>query len=228
MDHRYIEEHDIADRYWMGKLSSEEQQAFELHIMDCSTCLARVEESEGLREGLRSVRKAGRAPIPTAAWRIAAIAACLGLSIAGTASYVLRRQLVEARQEAAVERQQLSNRVAPKPELAAASLYRFEIVRGEQTPNRVFVPSSPESIVISLRLEPAPGATRYQVVLLAASGATVARKSDLALDAGGHLVVTFPSTLLVPGDYTLRVESLSSSGQASEIATYPFRALPRP
>jgi len=55
MEHSYIEERDIADRYLMGKLSAEERMRFEEHLEDCEQCLERLETSDGLRAGLRVI-----------------------------------------------------------------------------------------------------------------------------------------------------------------------------
>ncbi len=55
MDHHYIEEHNIADLYLMGKLSAEERAHFEEHFVDCQECLDRLETTEDFRAALRSV-----------------------------------------------------------------------------------------------------------------------------------------------------------------------------
>jgi hypothetical protein len=55
MEHSYIEERDIADRYLMGKLSAEERMRFEEHLEDCEQCIERLETSDGLRAGLRII-----------------------------------------------------------------------------------------------------------------------------------------------------------------------------
>jgi anti-sigma factor RsiW len=55
MDHGYIEENNVADRYLMGKLSAEERARFEEHFVDCAQCLDRLETTEGIRAALRTV-----------------------------------------------------------------------------------------------------------------------------------------------------------------------------
>jgi hypothetical protein len=55
MDHSYIEEHNIDNRYLSGKLSVEEQTRFEEHFIECRDCLDRLKAVEGLRAGLRTV-----------------------------------------------------------------------------------------------------------------------------------------------------------------------------
>ncbi len=53
MDHTYIDDQQIAERYLMGRLSPEEREAFEEHTMICADCLERLEISAGLRSGLQ-------------------------------------------------------------------------------------------------------------------------------------------------------------------------------
>jgi hypothetical protein len=55
MEHSYIEEHNIADCYLLGKLSAEEQTRFEEHCENCMQCSDRLEAIDGLRTGLRIV-----------------------------------------------------------------------------------------------------------------------------------------------------------------------------
>lgn len=69
MDHSYIDEHEIAERYILGRLSAREAEAFEEHYLGCPECLDRLEAIEGLRQGLRQ----------EAAHQVAAAAVQLGL-----------------------------------------------------------------------------------------------------------------------------------------------------
>jgi hypothetical protein len=55
MEHSYIEDHNIADRYLLGKLSAEERMRFEEHCENCQECFKRLETVDGLRRGLRIV-----------------------------------------------------------------------------------------------------------------------------------------------------------------------------
>jgi hypothetical protein len=55
MDHHYIEDHGIADRYLLGKLPAEERVRFEEHFVDCHECLERLEMTESFRSALQTV-----------------------------------------------------------------------------------------------------------------------------------------------------------------------------
>jgi hypothetical protein len=69
MDHFHIEEHEVAERYLLGRLAAEEAEAFEEHYLGCPECLDHLEAVEGLRQGLRQ----------EAARQVAAAAIQLGL-----------------------------------------------------------------------------------------------------------------------------------------------------
>jgi len=55
MEHSYIEEQNIVDRYLLGKLSAEERTRFEEHCESCMRCSDQLEAVDGLRTGLRIV-----------------------------------------------------------------------------------------------------------------------------------------------------------------------------
>jgi|SRR5580704_8552532 hypothetical protein len=42
MDHRYIDEHSVAERYIENTLPKEDRTEFETHIVDCQECLDRL------------------------------------------------------------------------------------------------------------------------------------------------------------------------------------------
>jgi hypothetical protein len=72
MDHSYIEAHQIAERYLMGRLSPGEATRFEEHSLACPECLERLETAETLRLGLRQV--AAEQAAATAAVRLGLLA----------------------------------------------------------------------------------------------------------------------------------------------------------
>src|SRR4051812_21972216 len=58
MDHTYVEENQIADRYVMGTLPAEEAERFENHYLSCPECLDRLELTESVQRGFK--RMAGQ------------------------------------------------------------------------------------------------------------------------------------------------------------------------
>src|SRR5437870_4466436 len=61
MDHQYISEFDLVERYLTGRLGAEETAQFEEHFVDCSECTERLKTTKAFIEGLRIVAS-GRAP----------------------------------------------------------------------------------------------------------------------------------------------------------------------
>jgi hypothetical protein len=61
MDHNYIEELDLIDRYLMGKLTADESAGFEEHFVDCAQCVDRLKTTKDLIHGFRLM--ASRQPV---------------------------------------------------------------------------------------------------------------------------------------------------------------------
>ncbi|MFL6236957.1 MAG: hypothetical protein ACJ76N_27755 [Thermoanaerobaculia bacterium] len=73
MDHTYIEENQVVDRYVMGRLPPDEAGLFEDHYLSCPECLDRLALAESLERGFK--RAAGQDAARLAATRqLAAVA----------------------------------------------------------------------------------------------------------------------------------------------------------
>lgn len=55
MDHAYIEEHNLIDRYYQGRLPPEEEISFEEHFVGCPGCLQQLEVARSFRRGLKNM-----------------------------------------------------------------------------------------------------------------------------------------------------------------------------
>ena len=55
MDHAYIDEHQVAERYLQGRLPAAEASLFAEHSLWCAECLDRLEAAGQLGRGLRAV-----------------------------------------------------------------------------------------------------------------------------------------------------------------------------
>lgn len=75
MDHDYIEERQIVERYVMGRLPPEEAARFEEHYLHCQECLDRLEVAESMERGFK--RAAGQDAARAAAGRQLALVAWL-------------------------------------------------------------------------------------------------------------------------------------------------------
>lgn len=75
MDHTYIEEQQIAERYALGTLPAAEAERFEEHYLSCPECLDRLELAESMQRGFK--RAAGQDAARLAAGRQLALVAWL-------------------------------------------------------------------------------------------------------------------------------------------------------
>jgi predicted nucleic acid-binding Zn-ribbon protein len=57
MDHKYINEFDLVERYLMGRLAADETAQFEEHFVDCVQCVDQLKVTKALMEGLRFVAR---------------------------------------------------------------------------------------------------------------------------------------------------------------------------
>ena len=55
MDHDYIAEHSLIERYHQGSLPPEEEARFEAHFVGCPQCTEELELARGFRLGIRTV-----------------------------------------------------------------------------------------------------------------------------------------------------------------------------
>jgi len=55
MDHKYISDLDVVERYLLGRLAAEEIADFEDHFVDCTDCLEQLQTTKSFIEGLRIV-----------------------------------------------------------------------------------------------------------------------------------------------------------------------------
>lgn len=55
MDHKYIDEFELVDRYMMGSLPVDESERFEEHFVNCARCVDQMEATRDLIQGLRLV-----------------------------------------------------------------------------------------------------------------------------------------------------------------------------
>lgn len=92
---------------------------------------------------------------------------------------------------------------------------------GGEPATRITLAPSPEWIVLSLE----PGGldeSTYRATLLR-EGGRIWQGTGLEPDPAGSLTVSFHSSLLAPGDYTLELETAPRSGKPTPVASFRFR-----
>lgn len=245
MDHTYIDEQLVVDRYLMGKLTAEEAERFEEHYLHCPRCLDLLEEAERFRGAVRQVaaEDAARGPGgPPAAEREAAeggarvlpfparlfatpgrrgLIAAAALAALILPPALLYRQLQDAEKELARAR---------RPP-ARTAIFSLGLERGgprtSEPTHRIRLGSEPEWIVLSLDLGHA-GHDAYRAVVLREGEherEEVWRGAGLQPDAQGALAIGFPSSFLEAGDYRIRVEPTDADREPPSVASFTFRVL---
>jgi hypothetical protein len=112
MDHTYIKEHNVVERYEMDKLTPAESACFEEHFVDCPECQSQLTTARDLRQALRAAAtENGNLPglkatsprigVPVSRLAAASSAACLVLLMVTVVFLVretlhLQRQLSQA------------------------------------------------------------------------------------------------------------------------------------
>ena len=109
----------------------------------------------------------------------------------------------------------------------AATVFTLNLTRAASpTPSdRIVLPESPGWLVLLFDRPDRPNVREYRVRLSAAGERSVGEPVTANAASGGMLAVSLPSSLLTPGDYRLAVED---AGSGAVLATYRFRAAPKP
>jgi hypothetical protein len=245
MEHSYIEDNALVDRYVTRKLGAEERAAFEEHFLDCRQCLDQLKFAESLQSGIRTFA-ADAAPLTEAParslflgwfaggwWRLAVPVAAALLIVLLPVSVLLRRYRNEAvrvevasadlRNKYTALRQQLDH-----AQLGAAVFILSE-TRGAQTgaTQRVPIPRTPQWIVLAIERDVSQFRS-YRTTLRNNGGQTVWQSDPIEPISPDAIGVSFPSSLLAPGDYTIQLEGLAPTGRPELLATLSFRAILNP
>lgn len=223
MDHSYIEENQVVDRYLMGKLPADEAELFEEHYLHCGECLEALELAEKLQRGFKraaaqeALRHAAVERLGVLAWLARAtryptagiaVAALLALAIVPAA-------LLYRPSSSGFEPQINTTVLAMSPERSAPT--------GALDPSRVIrLSGEDEWLVLSLELD-LPEHERYRVVLLRDGQDEIWRRDGFMPDHLDALVLSLHSSWLDPGDYVARVEGLPAPGDPVPVAHFSFR-----
>jgi hypothetical protein len=223
MDGQNIRDRQMVERYLQGRLTADEEQAFEEAYLSDPALLDELKLTETLRDGLRREAVAGRAG-PTAAvagardgpWRRAfasvpyAAAATVLLGVSLTLSGVLvveNRRLEQAGSDA-----------------AAARILTLVSVRGSDAANRIDTPRAGEISVLAFDAGFGDYAD-YRVTLTRAGDAAdpLVQLGGLVPSYDGEISIGVPSSALTPGNYEI---SLEGRGSAADGAFEPVTRIP--
>jgi hypothetical protein len=230
MDHSYIEEHNLVERYVRGTLPATERTAFEEHFLDCPECLDKMEIARSLRKGIR-IAAADMVLAPEAAgstlggwlrsffgWRRVAAVAAACLVIASLTGVVLYRQLVHTRNEldraqlAFVRERENARAVLRDAQQDPLLVYVLNQSRGAGEPKMIELPRSPKWVVLSIEADVSQFSS-YGAILQNQNGQVIWRGDVIQPSSPDMIAVPVLSTLLTPGAWTLRLEGRDAAGR---------------
>jgi hypothetical protein len=254
MDHSYIAEQGLVERYHRGLLPPEEEARFEEHFVACPECMEQLELARGFQQGIKALAAEDAARTVVAAGLFAWLArrgrlAQWGLALAALlvaaglpALWLLAGLHGEGRElRARLEAQRHANQelerrlaVAKPPEpprglagpLVNTPVFLLSALRGEAGgPATIDLSRAGDALALAVDVGNDLRFTAYRVTITRAGGGAVFQQSGLKPNALEALMVTFPSSFFSPGDYRLRVEGVRPGGAASEVGGYPFRVV---
>lgn len=241
MEHSYIDELSLIDRYVRGTMPLEERAAFEEHFLDCTQCLEALESARSLRAGIR-IAAADMAASPATAskgsfgewlqglfgWRWAAAVITAALLIVFSPAIVLYQLFDRTRTELA------QNQVAFVKELKDARkyfenaqqsppvVYTLELTRGASEAKRIEIPSSPQWIVFTLATDASQFKT-YRATLADSTGKEAWRNDNIQPASPDAVAITVPSTAFMSESYALTLDGVSPAGSASTVSRFDLR-----
>ena len=195
MDRQYIRDNLVIERYLQGRLTADEQSAFEEAYIGDPDLFTELKAADLLRRGLElhgadRERPPSATPRGLAAPRYALAASLVaGIGLA-TSAYLF------------VENTALRGETAATGISAGARVVPLLAVRGGE-PNRIEAVAADDWTV--LLLDPFVPYDRYGATLMRRGGGELLAVDDLTPSYESQLAVVVPSRLLTPGDYEVAI-----------------------
>ncbi len=232
MDHRYIEENQIIDRYLMNKLSDEEMETFEQTFLEDPELVREIEFRKRFIRGIRKADRAGLSQLSedgsSSLWQwlpvmrpsfpaVAAVSAAILLTVAVLQyGQITRLHGVNEKQA-----NQIRQMMSPQVNTVLVPLGRTRgAATGAGPVIRVHLSSTVEQVILELDIEPL-SFDNYRLSLdREGAGQLWSSDSDTAPPA-----VVLPAGLLVPGDYYLQIYGARSGDELAPVAQFSFTVL---
>ncbi|MEM7351279.1 MAG: hypothetical protein AAF657_10765 [Acidobacteriota bacterium] len=245
MEHPYVEDERIAERYLKGQLEANESALFEEHYLTCQACLEQLDLAERFDHAIKGVAQEEVALSVASLWTrlrqsrqmmVGLAAGVLLIVLSGGLGLMTVRRLdgeLERSRATVAELERSRATVAELQALRAEPevnipLLRLSPVRSaaEETEpvNRLTLPEDLQRLVLSLELE-GPAYPRYQLTLVDPDGQVTWQRADVERDPRGALVLIVPADLFASGDSVLRVEGLAAQGEPVPLAPFTFRVV---
>ncbi len=233
MDHGYIEENDLVDRYLSDRLTPDELTRFEAHFVDCPRCLDQLEAAEEFGTALRTAaaQDAHRNMFQSGLMAVLmgwsrqrqALAAAFALALVALPAtwylWSVRPLLQEFDQ---VRLQRLSEPQVNTPNVLL-SLTRSADPSLAPPIRTIVIPAESDWLTISLEIEDDPDIQSYDAALLTAEDRTLWQQSGLKANIYDVVSIAFPSGFLPAGEYRLDLTGRDSQSSVVAVGNYHFR-----
>lgn len=215
---RYIDDHQVVERYLAGQLSDAERDEFEDYYAVHPDVLRELDAAAGIKLGVALLRESGELPAliaqrPAPRWRT-------GLALAATVLIAVVAGAYWFRNDAAAPPILAGDLSGLRASLPVAASYQVQRTRSD-VDAVVALPSTGQAVRLRIRpfFEARP--TNYRVELLSITPDTDARTplaaaDGLVLDQDGLLTVYLDATQLQPGNYELIVAGQTGASGSNE------------
>jgi hypothetical protein len=237
MDHSYIDENNLIDRYVRGTMPSPDRAAFEEHFLDCPQCLDQIEVARSLRTAIRAAA-ADQGPALSQTppqrsitrWRWWAATATAFLGLMTVTSFLFYQQLDRSRQQVGQIRTASSREIETmrhafeNAQQSPPAVYVLNRSRGAAPARTISLANSPQWIVFTTEADTSQFAS-YAAVLRDQSGTQVWQANNLQPASPDALSVSIPSTVLSSQRHTLVFQGRDARGSLVEIASFALQVV---
>ena len=232
MDRLYIEENQIVDRYLMNKLSPEETEAFEQFFLDNPELVGEIRMRKRFIRGLVAADRTHtlRAPIdgsglikrkPLTAFPVIRMLAVISAVILAVTAVVQYGQIKELEKTNAQYAHQLKEASSPSVNTLLVPLGRTRSANRTEAPvTRIRLPVAVEQVILNPDVRTAGFAQIRFSLERDGYGELWSQDSDTST-----ATVIVPATLLIPGDYILKIQEIGSEDTGTSFSRFSFTVL---
>lgn len=231
MDPPGIRNSEMVERYLQGRLTADQERAFEEAYLGDPALLADVLLTEKLQYGLARLQHADQhadREIAAAARSAPRWRAVLGSAPYAAAATILLGLSVTLSAVLLVQNRNLAAGSSASIDAAPISFVPLVTVRGGAGANRVEVPPAGEWAV--LLVDVGNDYEQYRATLTRTTGGAaerVVRLSELSATYDGRVGMGLPAGTLAPGEYEFLLEGRAAGG-FEQITRIPVTVTPRP
>lgn len=252
MDHTTIDEQQIPERYLMDGLTGEERTLFEEHLLYCRQCAQRLELAKRFRRGMKNAaaetaledlaqngnRKIGGSWPHSSLAKFGLVAAALIVAVL-IPTTLLRNQIRDLQHGLRQERMLRQNTERALTELkqpqTGTAVYFLSGQRdagGAEAPTLQFPRATDTGFIVLCPELSSVNHERYEARLYDQTR-MLWRAAGLQINQMETLVLQFPASFLLPGDFRLEVRAARGSDPSrveatTEAEVFRFRVLAKP